>query len=402
MSILYYIFAALLIYLSYRSLRGGIDYLNHFKAELGKPPANFTPFATVIAPCKGLDEGLAENLTALLDQAYPSYEVLFVVDHESDPAVQIIEAISRETAKTAKLVVARKATNSSQKVKNLREAVLHADDRSEVFVFVDSDARPNREWLRAIVAPLEDENVGAATGYRWFFSPRFSIAGELRSSWNASIASALGSNTDSNFCWGGSMAIRRDTFEELEIRDRWKGTLSDDFAVTRAMNAAGKAIYFVPQALTPSIESCTVGELFEFTNRQMKITRVYAPKLWKLSFFGSALFSLTMIWSVVLLFTSNLVSLQWAAAAVTLTLVSICSVVKAFLRLKAVRLALPSYVKEIDRQSLPQLAFWLLTPGIFLINSAAALISTRIKWRGIEYLMVSPTETRLIVRDQRW
>jgi cellulose synthase/poly-beta-1,6-N-acetylglucosamine synthase-like glycosyltransferase len=102
-----------------------------------------------------------------------------------------------------------------------------------------------------------------------------SFASELRSAWNASIASALGPNLKSNFCWGGSTAIRRDVFERIDMREKWRGTLSDDFAVTRAIKAAGLAIYFVPKALIASVESCTFKELFEFTNRQMKITRVY-------------------------------------------------------------------------------------------------------------------------------
>lgn len=390
---MYYILAALVIYLSYKSLRGGIEYLNFFKRELAKPPSQFTPFATVIAPCKGLDEGLAVNLKALLDQDYPAYEVVFVVDDENDPAVRVIESVSHENSK---LVIADKAINSSQKVENLREAVIHAAPGSEVFVFVDSDARPSPNWLRSLTAPLAEESVGASTGYRWFISKTPSLASELRSSWNASIASALGANTASNFCWGGSMAIRRSIFDELNIREQWAGTLSDDFAVTRAMNAAGRSICFVPRALTASIENCTFHELFEFTNRQMKITRVYATKLWLLSFVGSGLFNLVMIWSAILLLMRPPVGIEWTAAAVTLLSIIALSIGKAWLRLSAVRLALPAYSGAIDRQFVPQITLWLVTPAIFLINSAAALVSRRIKWRGKRYTMVSPTKTEVI------
>lgn len=399
MILIYYLAAALLIYLSYESFRGGLDYLNYFKQELIKPRSNFTPFATVIAPCKGLDEGLRENLNSLLTQAYPSYEVLFVIDDPNDPASEVIEDISSKSAKNAKTIIASKAEISSQKVENLSEAILHADERSEVFAFVDSDTRPSRNWLADLVAPLENENIGAATGYRWFFSAKATIASELRSSWNASIASALGPDKNSNFCWGGSMAIRRDTFDAIGIREKWKGTLSDDFAVTRAMNAAGKAIYFVPKALTPSIESCTAAELFEFTNRQMKITRVYARRLWLLSFFGSGLFNLVMIWSLFNLLVLPRFGPAWSASAITLLSVKVLSVGKAWLRLNALRLALPAYNRRIDRQFVPQLILWLFTPAIFLINSAAALVSRRIKWRGVEYEMVSPNETTLISRQ---
>lgn len=398
MLIFFYLLAGLLIFFSYRSLRGGIDYLNYFKQELAKPRSNFTPYATIIAPCKRLDDGLCDNLRSLVEQDYPEYEVLFVVDDKEDPAVAVIEEVKRSSTRSAKLIVAPKAVNSSQKVENLREAVLHANDRSEVFVFVDSDARPDKEWLRTLVAPLTDETVGAATGYRWFLSEKPTIAGEIRSSWNASIASALGPNTRSNFCWGGSMAIRRDVFDEINIREQWFGMLSDDFAVTRAMKAAGKTIVLVPQALTASIENCSFRELFEFTNRQMKITRVYARDLWLMSFFGSGLFNLVMIWAAVNLFVLPPLGVGWTASAFTLISVTAFSIGKAWLRLSAVRRALPAYAVMIDKQAIPQVLFWLFTPAIFFINSAAALASKRIKWRGIDYEMVSPTETRLKIR----
>ena len=393
---LYYLGAALLIYLSFKSLRGGIDYLNHFKSEVAKPESNFTPFATIIAPCKGVDEGLVSNLQALFVQDYPDYEVIFVVDDSEDPAVPVIDDLSRNAARPAKMVVAAKAVDSSQKVENLRQAVLHADACSEVFVFVDSDVRPGRKWLSALAATLENENVGAASGYRWFVTERTSFATELRSAWNASIASVQGPDTASNFCWGGSMAVRRDVFERLEIRENWSGTLSDDFAVTRLMKAAGLPIYFVPKAVVPSSGSCSFGELFEFTNRQMKITRVYAQKLWLVSFLGSGLFSLVMVASMAVLFLFPFGESAWFAALLTLLLVSLLSIGKAWLRAKAVRLVLPEKQKALDRQFIFQITLWLFAPAIFFINCTIALFSRRIIWRGTEYEMISPFKTKVL------
>ncbi len=401
MSLVFYILAVLLIYLSYKSLRGGFHYLNYFKKELARPPSDYTPFTTVFAPCKGLEDGLAKNLAALLEQDYPHYEVIFVTDGEHDPAVPVVREASRKAAMDAKLVFSSKADESSRKVESLREAVLHADNRSQVFVFVDSDARPSKDWLRNLVAPLEDVNVGAATGYRWLLSDRPTFASELRSVWNASIASALGADTKSNFCWGGSMAIRRDTFERLDIREKWRGTLADDFAVTRAMNAAKLPIYFVPQALTASIEDCTVREMLEFTTRQMKITRVYAPKLWLRSFLGSGLFCVVMLSAIAIVIFSRTNNLNVLIAIITLSLVSILGIGKSWLRLRAVRLVLTEYEDELRKQMLPQLTLWLFSPFVFLYNSAAALFSRRIEWRGIQYELVSPTETKIIAVTAR-
>ena len=391
MSLIFYFFAATLIYFSFKSFRGGIDYLNFFRKELSKPLPDFTPFATVIVPCKGDEEGLEENLAPLLAQNYPHYEIIFVVDDADDPAVATIEKLisAPRQARESKLVVAPKTVNSGQKVENIREAVLHADPRSEIFVFADSDVRPAEDWLRHLVAPLQHENVGAATGYRWFISDKMSFAGELRSAWNASITSALGPNVKSNFCWGGSMAIRRDVFDGLGIRKGLEGTLSDDFAVTRFLNEAGLEIRHVPQALTRSHGECTFSECLEFTTRQMKITRVYRRHLWLMSFFGSGLFTFVMLTAFMIAVSSGQNTPLVGVAIVTLLLVSILSIGKAWLRLKAVQLVIP----EAKKQFLPQLTLWLLAPSLFLYNSFCALFSRRMTWRGITYELVSEKET---------
>ncbi len=397
MIFIFYILAAVLVWFSYKSFRGGIAYLKYFKRELAKSRSAYTPFTTVIAPYKGLDDGLEGNILALLEQDYPGYETIFVVDAEDDPAVSILNnLVTEEGVDRRKLVIAPKATDSSQKVENLREAVLHADPQSKVFVFVDSDARPNKHWLRSLIAPLEDENIGASTGYRWFIANTPTFASELLSIWNASVASSLGPNTKSNFCWGGSMAIRCDLFERLKIREEWHGTVSDDFTVTRAMNAAGLQIHFVPQAITHSIGTSTLRDLFEFTTRQMKITRVYAQYLWLLSFFGSALFCGVIIaaFAIVLFSPQNTLSV-WISLLV-LVLVSIFSIAKSTIRLQAILLVLGHHAPQIKRQLFAHNVLWLVTPALFLVNCIAALFSRTIEWRGTVYVMVSPQKTNIV------
>jgi len=395
----FYFFAAVLVWLSYRSFRGGIEYLNYFKRELAKPPSEWTPMVTIIAPCKGVDEGMLANFDALLDQDLPEFEVIFVIDDPDDPAAGVVEAAWQEAERHVKLVVAPKAVVSSQKVENMREGVLHADERSEVFVFVDSDARPSPGWLRALIAPLKDDTVGAATGYRWFISERANLASELRSAWNGSIASALGPNENGNFTWGGSMAIRRDTFDRIGMREKWQGTLSDDFAVTRVIRDSFLRIRFVPQALTATVDNCTFRGLFEFTNRQMKVTRVYVFYLWLLSFFGSVLFCTVCGLSLLILFIYAVGSFPWWAAAATLLLVAGFSFGKALLRHSAVTLALPQHSTGLRRQRKWQLTLWAVTPAIYLTNCIAALFSNRLVWRGIEYRMLTPEKTLLIRHD---
>lgn len=387
----FYFLAALQIYLSWKSFRGGINYLNYFRREMAKLRSGYTPFATIIAPCRGADDGLRQNLGALLIQDYPSYEVIFVVDDENDAAVNEIRALGGN----AKLIIAQKAVESSQKIENLREAIMHAAPESKVFVFVDSDARPSREWLRQLAAPLEDSGVGVATGYRWFISSRPTLASEMRSAWNASIASSLGAGPNNAFCWGGSTAIRRETFERLAVREAWQGTVSDDFVLARLVCKTGLSIYFVPRALTASLENCTFGDLLEFTTRQIKLTRVYAPNLWRLTFFGAGLFNVVMVTALVITISSARSNLAYAAAIFTIVSISLLSVAKAWVRLKAVRIVLKDHERSIRKQTFSQLTLWAATPALFFWNCIASAVSRRIKWRGIEYELVSPVKTVL-------
>lgn len=406
MIFVFYFFAAVLVYFSFQSFRGGMRYLDFFKKELAKPASNFAPFASVIAPCRGLDENLEKNLSALFRQNFPAYEILFVVDSENDESAAVIRKIlNRQTADgtrnsvTAKLLIAGKAENEGQKVHNLREAVELVASESKIFVFVDSDVEPNENWLANLIAPLENLEIGCATGYRWFVSSAGNLASEMRSVWNASIASALGANVKSNFCWGGSTAMRREVFEKIEMRKRWCGVLSDDFAVTKAIKEFGLSIFFVPQALSVSNENCGWREFFEFSTRQMKITRVYAAHLWQASFLGAALFNLVWIWGICVLIFYSFDSYAFWTAAVSLYLVAVFSIGKSHLRLKAVRLVLVDRQIDLRRQFWTQNTLWIFSPAVFLYNCCAALFSRRIVWRGVEYELKSSSETSVISKN---
>lgn len=398
--LLFYFLAAISIWLGFISLRGGLRFARYLQAEAGKDYPEFTPFVTVFVPCRGLDEGLKENISAIFSQDYPAFEIVFVADAPDDPALRIIDETRRSSAKgsgpTIQVVIAGPATDSGQKVHNLRFAVGHADPKSEVFVFVDTDARINPNWLRSLVAPLRDESQGAATGYRWFVPVKGGLASHLRAVWNSSIASALGVEEKKNFCWGGSTAIRRETFQNCKVVDYWRGTVSDDFAMTNALRAAALPIKFVPQCLTPSFEDCSWRELVEFTNRQMKITRAYAAHLWKGVLFGSALFALVFFGGIGLVTIRAFFGLSFAAPLVLLLVIFTMGSMKAHLRLTAVRLAIPDQRLRSMGTTLAHLCLWPFASLLYLCNALAAAASRRIDWRGISYELNSPGETVII------
>jgi len=399
--ILFYVFAPISIWLGFLSLRNGIRFIRYLQAELVKDYEPFLPFVSVFFPVRGVDEGLSENIAAVFGQDYPNYEVIFVSDAENDPAWPVIEDARRsfagESGPTMQTVVAGPATGRGQKVHNLSTAIDHAHASSEIFVFVDSDARPQPHWLGSLVAPLQDETLGAATGYRWFVPVRGGLASHLLSVWNASIASALGSEMERNFCWGGSTAIRRSAFTACRVIEYWQHTVSDDFALTSALRAANKPIKFVPQCLTASFADCSFGELIEFTTRQLKITRAYAPHLWKPLLLGSALFVLVFFGGIGLVIARALVGLSFATPLVLLSLIFAMGAMKSHLRYRVVMIILnktaPSFAAAAAHMTL-----WPLASALYLYNTIAAGLSRCITWRGISYELKSPRETVVLSR----
>jgi len=387
---LYYFLAAISCWFGIQSLLSGIRYAAYVRRETSRALPDFHPFVSVIVPGRGLEPGLTENLRALLTQDYPEYEVLFVLDREEDPALKVVEALSRGFSRISRTIIAGPAMDCGQKVHNLRVAVTRIDPKSEVLVFADTDARPAKNWLKQLVAPLADETLGAASGYRWFLPENGGIASRLRGVWNASIASALGSDTKKNFCWGGSTAIRRTTFTRLNVSERWRGSISDDFTITRVLKEAKLPIHFTPLCLVASVGDCDFHELLEFTTRQIKITRVYASHLWLPLLLGSSLFTIAFFGGLILIgFHPR------SPAAIFPLIIFMLGAAKSVIRFRAVS----SVLRTSRRDLFAHIFLWPFASLLYLYNAIAAAFSRRIKWRGITYELKSPNEAVIISRD---
>ena len=377
----YYFLAVFACWFGFQSLLNGRRFAAYVRRETSRPLPDFHPFVSVIAPTRGVEPGFAENVRPLMDQDYPAYEVLFVVDDPRDPAIQIVKQLSGKT------VISGPAKGTGQKVHNLIAAVNEIDPRCEVIVFVDTDARPAKDWLRKLVAPLSDERIGASSGYRWFIPERGGLASRLRGVWNASIASALGEDTQKNFCWGGSTAIRLATFERLNVVERWAGTVSDDFTITRVLKEAKLPVHFTPNCLVPSVGDCDFRELLEFTTRQIKITRVYAPHLWLPLMLGSGLFTIVFFGGIVLSVVTGSVAVH-----VIVGVLFLLGAAKSWIRWRAVR-------GKIDRDLWAHVFLWPFASLLYFYNTIVAGFSRRIRWRGITYELKSPSEAAIISRD---
>ncbi len=343
-----------------------------------------TPSVTLFVPCCGAEEGLAANLKALSSQDYPGLRICYVVESRDDGAVPVIERQKQQNQQKqqgGEVIVTGAAEGRGQKVHNLLTA-LDAVEPTEVWAFADSDGRPDREWLRRLVAALAQPDVGVASTYRFYVPEPASFATLLRSVWNVSVLSLLGEH-DRNFAWGGGMAIRRDVFDRAGVRDAWSGALSDDYALTHAVRRSGGKVAFVPDCLVPSYGSVSLGELLSWVTRQIKITRVYWPALF---WAGAAHHAV---------YTAFLVLGPWAGGRAALVLW--VAVLFMGVWTGAARARRFPWVRKYAW------AYATMFPLASLLTFHAvlqALVSRRIEWRGRIYEMRSPTET-VIVRQSR-
>jgi cellulose synthase/poly-beta-1,6-N-acetylglucosamine synthase-like glycosyltransferase len=375
------------------SVRSGRKYQEYVETELlaerDPDEAPYTPFVTLIIPVRGADHDLAANLRSFAQQDYPDYELIVTCLSAGDDAVRV----ARMTiADKLKLVIAGPPPEGTgEKVHNLRQAVAQAS--GEVLAFADSDAQVSESWLRALVAPLAGEQVGVSTGFRWYFPENGGFWPLMRSAWDSTIAGTMRPD-GKNFAWGGSMALRRATFDTAKVAEYWQGAVSDDYRLTHAMEDAGLEIRYAPGAMAATTGACSREEFLSWAVRQMKITRVYRSKLWIAGLIAHVVYCGAMVLSL-------------AAAAMgdpigvgALIVTTVPGMAKGASRGYCGRLMFPEREDWFDRYG--WIYFW-LTPAatwIWLYAFLGSAGSKTIRWRGYLYEMVSRTETRVLERPE--
>ncbi|MCK6457874.1 MAG: glycosyltransferase [Phycisphaerae bacterium] len=384
------------------SLTSGVRFYRYVRREREslRTRREACPPAVILLPCCGVDDRLAETVAALGSQNYPDYEIIFAFESVEDPAYSAVGRwISGWQKPRCRRVVAGRANERSQKIHNLLAALSAVSADREVLAFLDSDAIPHSNWLRYLAGPLSDPTVGATTGFRWYTS-NGSMAGAIRSAWNAASVTFL-HDEKLNFCWGGSTAIRRETFERMRIASRWQRALSDDYQVTRAVRDAGLRIHFVPDCLIPCMDHTTLRSFLTFARRQLVITRVCAPVVWKagLGLACNFILGATAVAMLALYAYVNDRTTLMIAALSGWGLILALAGAKSLLRQVAVRTILrPPFVSWRD------FAWDVLGVGIVGVLHLALLLSSsrsrRIRWRSTEYEMISPDETIVLGRTE--
>jgi ceramide glucosyltransferase len=159
------------------------------------PAAGFVPPVSVLKPLKGVDPEIYASLRSHCVQEYPDYEIIFGVSNADDPAIVWVEKLQAEFPNRAiQLAVCPETLGGNAKVSTLAQMLHHA--RHQYLLVNDSDIRVEPDYLRRLIAPLQDNKLGFVTClYRGV------EGGTL-----ASRLEALGISTD--FCGGVLAAVQ--------------------------------------------------------------------------------------------------------------------------------------------------------------------------------------------------
>ena len=373
----------------------GIQWLSYVQKRLKIDPGFSAPRTAVICPCRGMEAGLERNLVSLCEFSHQNYEVFFVLASESDPAYSLVKRVAASSRVKATVIIAGKPMGCSEKVHNLRTAIEQLPPEFEILVFADSDGRPGKSWLQRLAAPLSDSRIGATITMRWFIPNKNDLPTALLASWNASVVTMLGDH-NKNFCWGGGTAIRRAFFEEIGMMDIWQYSFSDDYSLTAALERSGRFILFLPECLTVSYVETDLAGLLEFTNRQVRITKVYRPQIWATAFATHFLYCITLLIGCYVALRLTLDSRPATQVLLLLTLPLLLASIRGTLRVLGVSEALPAARAQIMGQSWIYILLTIFTPYLYLINFLCSLVGRKVRWRGIDYELISTEETRIL------
>jgi len=352
----------------------------------------------LFVPCKGSDDDLESNLRPLFEQNYESYEIVFTVESDDDPACQTIRRVMDQYPGTpSRLVVAGVSESTGQKVHNLLVATENLPPHVEFLVFVDADVCPPRDWLSQLTERLLSAPV--STGYRCFVPKRPTLANCVLSSINGAVVPIMFPSKH-HLIWGGSWAITREVFQSSGLREAWKNTLSDDLIATRVMAQNRHRVDAEPMCMLPSPLDMDWRAMFSFIRRQLIIGRCYVPVHWYALLVGSSIMQ-GLFWGSLVAAAWGLVAgaaWTWQPAAAVGLLYAL-HIWRAHLRHDASRYYLP--YRQDELAAVRRFDIWLgpVAGIIGWLGLVCSAVTRRIVWKGIAYEMAPGGRIKSIVRQ---
>ena len=345
-----------------------------------RPASTYLPPITVLKPVYGLDKGLEDNLLSLCRQDYPDYQIVIGVQRLDDPALPLLRRLEREFAHRITLVVKPSEPVVNGKVQNLVNALAHA--RHDILIISDSDVRLAPDYLRTIVAPLADPDVGyVCTLYRSVAADRWFEKFELLSLNADFVPSIIFSAVTgaATFCLGASVAFRNSDLKAIGGMADLGDYLVEDHEMGRRLLALGKRMVLSPHIVEVLAD---YGSFSVWWHHQI----YWDQNTWAANPVGFALTILTRAVPFALIFAAlrgfDLTGLQVFGAALTIRLGTAAIIAGRYLH---------------DREGLKALWLLPLRDVLALASWYIALTRRTFVWRGHRFGLTK--SGRIVPRD---
>lgn len=262
----------------------------HFRRQRSPVSGSFKPPVSLLKPLHGAEPNLAEHLEGFFQQEYPAYEILFCARTVDDAGLQIArEVASRFPTIPARFLVSGEPPFANAKVASLDRMAQAA--QHSILVVSDSDVRVTPEYLRAVIAPFEDANVGVVTcPYRGVPSAAAPAEKHRAAALWAQLegagmsiemtAGVMVANMleGMQFALGPTMAVRSGCVEEFGGFRALGQYCADDFLLGNLVAAKGHRVVFSHHAIDHIVLNTGFVDSIRHQVRWSKSTRFSRPK----------------------------------------------------------------------------------------------------------------------------
>lgn len=228
----------------------------YFRRRHAQDP-DFSPPVSILKPVRGLDREAYANFASFCELDYPEYELLFGVSDPEDPVVPVIQKLIQDyPERSIRLLVGSRCKGWNSKVSKLCR--LSREARYPILVISDSDIRVRPDYLRAVVSPFRNPNVGAVT-CMYHMKPEPKLGSEveavgLTSDFLASVIVAR-QLEGVKFALGATMAVTTERLKQIGGFEAIADCFSDDFELGSRIAARGYDVELIPYTvatLSPS------------------------------------------------------------------------------------------------------------------------------------------------------
>jgi hypothetical protein len=240
-------------------------------------PKTPLPPIEILVPLKGIFKDQQQILFSLLEQRYNSYHVVFILESLDDPANYVVDNLCRQY-RHARKVISGTSTLCAQKNHNLVEGVRQLRPETEIIVFCDSTNAAPQDWLMQFTEPLRKRSVEVRTTFRAFDPEPQTLAGVCQAIYGTLI---LLITTIVPKPWGGATAIRRMTFDKLDVIETWSKTVVDDLVLGNLLQRAGIKVAMDPcNILKSPLKNQTTKGFLNYLDRQIMFPKFTNPLIW--------------------------------------------------------------------------------------------------------------------------